>query len=195
MMRFRRFRLAGRADRKRAWIERHTTPTSARMLGVDISLSFGSIAMKLTLFGTVALGMAAACSASGGGNNGTISGGQIEPDGTGGVGNFIDASSGATGTVDPNDNRQMPVREKTCDANGQNCYCLRLAVLGTLDSAAAAKDTTPFQNWLNGNSDGTANVTMVSVKPVVDAAFLAQYDILLVANVNNWTFSQDEKDA
>jgi hypothetical protein len=33
------------------------------------------------------------------------------------------------------------------------------------------------------------------VKPTVDATFLADYDILLVANVNTWTFSAEEKAA
>jgi hypothetical protein len=36
---------------------------------------------------------------------------------------------------------------------------------------------------------------MVTTKPTVDAAFLANYDILVVANVNGWTFSAAEKDA
>lgn len=98
-----------------------------------------------------------------------------------------------TGT-DPSDQRDLPVRERTCDDAGR-CTCLRLALLGTLDSAANDKDTQPFIDWLNGNSDGTATVTMVSSKPTLDAAFLAQYDILLVANVNSWSFSVDEKDA
>jgi len=50
-------------------------------------------------------------------------------------------------------------------------------------------------DWLNGNSGGTATVTMVSTKPTLDAAWLGQYDVLLVANVNSWSFSQAEKDA
>jgi hypothetical protein len=125
---------------------------------------------------------------TGGGATGGVSGigvgGTIPTSGTGGV-----------GMRDPNDTRDLPVRKKTCDASGMNCTCLRLALLGTLDSAAAQKDTTPFVTWLNGNSDGTATVTMVTTKPTVDAAFLANYDILLVANVNGWTFSTAEKDA
>lgn len=102
---------------------------------------------------------------------------------------------GGSGVKDPNDPRDVPVRQQTCDANGANCTCLRLALLGTLDSAAANKDTQPFIDWLNGNSDGTATVTMVATKPTLDATFLANYDILLVANVNGWAFSADEKAA
>jgi hypothetical protein len=65
-----------------------------------------------------------------------------------------------------------------------------------LDSSANAKDTKPFIEWLNGKSGGTATVSMVDTKPpAVDAAFLASYDILVIANVNTWTFSADEKAA
>jgi hypothetical protein len=146
--------------------------------------------MKLTLLVAAAVGVAVACSASGGGNGASISGPPL-PDGTGGSGSVVDldATSGP-----PSDNRNLPVRKKTCDDAG-NCTCLRLAVLGTLDTGADEKDTTPFRDWLNGNSGGTATVTMVPTKPVLDATFLGQYDILLVANVNGWTFSSDEKAA
>ncbi len=103
------------------------------------------------------------------------------------------AGTDSIGT-DPNDPRPVPVRQKTCDAAG-NCTCLRLALLGTLESAATAKDTKPFIDWLNDNSGGTATVQLVATKPSVSAAFLADYDILVVANVNGWTFSADEKAA
>lgn len=96
---------------------------------------------------------------------------------------------------DPNDPRDVPVRQKTCDASGENCTCLRLALLGTLDSAANNKDTQPFIDWLNAKSGGTATVTMVNTKPTLSAEWLASYDVLLVANVNGWAFSADEKAA
>jgi hypothetical protein len=95
---------------------------------------------------------------------------------------------------DPNDPRDVPVRPKICDAAGK-CTCLRLALVGTLESAAVAKDTQPFIDWLNTNSDGTATVTMVTTKPAINEAFLGMYDILVVANVNGWAFSADEKAA
>lgn len=129
---------------------------------------------------------------NGGSGNGTGTGTGSSPgngDGTGGV--SLDPGGGGT----PSDGRDLPVREKVCDANGENCTCLRLALLGTLESAADATDTQPFIDWLNGNSDGTATVTMVNTKPVLDATWLAQYDILLVANVNAWSFSDAEKAA
>ncbi|RYZ05702.1 MAG: hypothetical protein EOO73_18540 [Myxococcales bacterium] len=89
----------------------------------------------------------------------------------------------------------MPVRTKTCDPTGTICTCLRLALLGSLESAATQKDTKPFIDWLNGNSGGSAVVKMIDVKPTIDAAFLANYDILLVANVNTWAFTAEEKEA
>jgi hypothetical protein len=92
------------------------------------------------------------------------------------------------------DMRDLPVRRKVCDANNR-CTCLRLALLGTLESAAVETDTKPFIDWLNGNSEGTATVTMVTTKPTLSAEFLSQYDILVVANVNRWSFSADEKAA
>ena len=102
---------------------------------------------------------------------------------------------GGTGMRDPNDMRDLPTRKRTCDANGMNCTCLRLGLLGTLDSSADEKDTQPFVDWLNSNSGGTATVTMITTKPTLSAAFLKDYDILVVANVNGWTFGADEKAA
>ncbi|HYO97152.1 MAG TPA: hypothetical protein VER33_21730 [Polyangiaceae bacterium] len=96
--------------------------------------------------------------------------------------------------VDPNDKRDVPVREKTCDATGK-CTCLRLAMLGTLETAAEAKDTQPFINWLNSSSNDTATVKMIAQKPTMNADFLKDYDILLLANVNTWTFDASEKAA
>jgi len=104
------------------------------------------------------------------------------------------ANTGGATTSDPNDKRDIPMREKICDAAGK-CSCLHLALLGTLTSAADDPDTSAFTKWLSDKSDGSATATNVPTKPTVDAAFLANYDILLVANVNGWTFSADEKAA
>ncbi len=169
--------------------------------------------MKLTSVATFAmfsmLASNLACSAGGDGNGSSNShgnnntgatsntgvGDQPNLDPTAGSLNLNTGGNTGSGAKDPNDPRDVPVRTKTCDANGENCTCLRLALLGTLDSAADDTDTQPFIEWLNGNSGGTAVVTMVSTKPTIDAAFLANYDVLLVANVNSWNFSADEKTA
>jgi len=112
---------------------------------------------------------------------------------SGGTGNTL-ITGPMPGTVDPLDKRDLPVRKQLCDAAGK-CSCLRVALLGTLDSKADETDTQPFVDWLNDSSSGTATVTMISTKPVVDKTFLAQYDILLISNVNTWTFSADEQAA
>lgn len=96
-------------------------------------------------------------------------------------------------SVDPTDTRDVPVRKQVCVDDV--CTCLRLALLGTLDSSALNKDTQPFTDWLNGNSEGTATVSRVTTKPTIDDKFLSNYDILLIANVNSWTFSAAEKAA
>ncbi len=161
---------------------------------------------NLALVSTLASGVA--CSAGGDGNgskNQNVNGtGGASNNGTGGTqpnlntngGGPVITVGGNAGVRDPNDPRDIDARPKLCDANMQNCTCLRLGLLGTLDSSATAKDTKPFIDWLNGNSGGTAKVTMINAKPpVIDAAFLGQYDILVVANVNGWTFTADEKAA
>jgi hypothetical protein len=156
-----------------------------------------------------AISMGVGCSASGAGSGSTNHGLGSAADGSGGSGQpVLQPVGGSAGSLmvtlgggdtrgekDPNDPRDVPVRQKSCDASGEHCTCLRLALLGTLDSAANNKDTQPFIDWLNGNSDGTATVSMVSTKPTLDAAWLANYDVLLVANVNGWVFSADEKAA
>ncbi len=139
---------------------------------------------------------AVGCSASGGPSstthgNGSAGAGPITANG--GTGNSLIVGGGDT-TRDPNDVRDLPTRQKVCDAAGK-CTCLRLALLGTLASAAVDSDSDAFVSWLNDKSEGTATLTKVPTKPTVDAAFLANYDILLVANVNGWSFSDAEKAA
>ncbi len=79
------------------------------------------------------------------------------------------------------------------------CYCLRMAVIGTYDSAASKNDVSAFVEWLNTKSN--AIVTMVSSKPTIDAAFLADYDILLFLNQAQtkdgpfWSYGASEADA
>jgi len=156
---------------------------------------------SLALFSTLASGLA--CSASGDGSKNQVGSGGTG-NGTAGTQPILNTNGGgpvitiggATGVRDPNDKRDLDARAMTCDANGMNCTCLRLGLLGTLDSSANAKDTKPFIDWLNGNSEGTARVTMVAARPAaLDAAFLSSYDILVVANVNGWMFTADEKAA
>lgn len=159
--------------------------------------SFGMVALAVAAGGGVGV---AACSA--GGDGGGALPGQITPEpGTGGAPGVtptgttppVIVTPEPTGTADPNDNRDIPIREEIC-VDGV-CVCLRVALLGTLDSAANNANTQPFIDWLNGNSGGSAFVTMVSTKPTIDATWLGDYDVLIVANVNGWTFSEAEKAA
>lgn len=141
------------------------------------------------------LAAALGCSAGSSGNSSPDrpGGGAIQPDGNGGSGSGINTDS--PGMADPTDTRNLPVRQNVCDASGANCACLHLALLGTLDSNADDTNTQPFVDWLNTSSHGTAQVTIITTKPTVDTAFLAQYDILVVANVNSWMFSDAEQAA
>lgn len=156
---------------------------------------------NLALFSAVASGLA--CSAGGDASSKTnpsnttnSSGGSGLNLGTGGSGINLNTGGSAPLPMDPNDPRNVPVRPKLCDANGANCTCLRMGLVGSLDSSANAKDTKPFIDWLNNNSDGSATVSMIPTKPpAIDAAFLANYDILVIANVNGWAFTADEKAA
>ncbi|MBN1608451.1 MAG: hypothetical protein JW940_17600 [Polyangiaceae bacterium] len=103
----------------------------------------------------------------------------------------------STGEPDPNDTRNIAPRQKVCTdpSDPSTCTCLRLALVGTLDSAANEKDTGPFVDWLNANSDNTATATMVPQKPTITADWLSQYDVIISANINDWTFSAQEKAA
>lgn len=139
--------------------------------------------------------LAAGCSADGAPSSSThgTGGGPGTVTANGGTGNTLIVGGGDT-TKDPNDTRDVPTRQKVCDAAGK-CTCLRLALLGTLASSAVDTDSDAFVSWLNDNSGGTATLTKVPTKPTLDAAFLANYDILLVANVNGWSFDDAEKAA
>jgi hypothetical protein len=147
------------------------------------------------------LALSLACSAGSSDPSGigrpNATGGNGPVTGSGGSGNTLVIGPGDGGGKtgrDPNDTRDVAPREKVCDAAGK-CTCLKLALLGTLTSAAADPDTTAFTTWLANSSDGSAVATNIPTKPTMDAAFLANYDILLVANVNGWTFSTEEKAA
>ena len=154
-----------------------------------MTLRFSSL---LIVASSVAAALGCSAGAPAGSTTSRGGGGTGNTPGGGGTGNTIITD---TGMKDPMDTRDLPVRKKVCDAAGTTCTCLRLALLGTLDSKADETNTQPFVDWLNGSSGGTATVTMISTKPSVDKAFLAQYDILLIANVNTWVFSAAEQAA
>jgi hypothetical protein len=143
----------------------------------------------------------AACSASSGPENpGSVGGngtGSTRNVGTGGTGNLVLNELGGTGQLDPNDTRPFEPREWECDDpnDPSTCTCLRVALIGTLDSEANNKDTGPFVEWLEGKSGGTATVTRVEQKPTLTADWLNQYDVVISANINEWAFTPDEQAA
>ena len=157
--------------------------------------------MKMrTLILPSAVAALTACSAGGGPEKPEAISGNSNVGGThssGGTGGTNINITGGAGQVDPTDTRDLAVREPDCTdpADPSTCTCLRVALIGTLDSLANSKDTGPFVDWLNGNSEGTATVTMVPDKPTLTADWLGYYDVIISANINGWTFSADEKAA
>jgi len=85
-----------------------------------------------------------------------------------------------------------------CDSEG-NCYCLRMGVIGTFDTAANDKDVSSFVDWLNTKSN--AIVTMVKGKPTLNQTFLSDFDILLFIyqadslDGKYWNYKQEEADS
>jgi hypothetical protein len=113
-------------------------------------------------------------------------------DGVGNGDGDADGDGDSDGTVAP---RDTDIKEEICDANG-NCYCLRLAVIGTSDSTANDTDVTAFVEWLNTKS--SCSVTMFEERVTLTEAFLAEFDIVLfqlladTANGPFWTYTGDE---
>ncbi|MCH2110880.1 MAG: hypothetical protein MK135_16300 [Polyangiaceae bacterium] len=85
--------------------------------------------------------------------------------------------------------------EPVCDESGENCTCINMALVGTLDSNATDKDTGAFTDWLNNNSGGSAVVTNVTEKPTLTQEYLRQFHVIVLANINGWLFSEEEKAA
>lgn len=94
--------------------------------------------------------------------------------------------------------RDGEVREQVCDDDG-NCYCLKLAVIGTSDSTADDTDVTAFVDWLNTKS--SCDVFMFEERTELTENFLADFDIIILqlladtANGPFWTYSTDELNA
>ena len=89
--------------------------------------------------------------------------------------------------------------EAAC-TNGDACVCstLQVAVVGKPGVWGDSSDTA-FQDWLSSNSAGTAKVDNYLSKPTFTPAFLAGYNLVILAGLgddsNNgpwWTFSASE---
>ena len=137
------------------------------------------------------------------GNSGTASGDNGGDNG-GGTGGGFASSGGASSGGDAG-------HMQKCDDAG-NCTCISIASLGYegVWGPCSGDSTSAFQSWLN--SESTAHVDAYHMKPTINAAFLNQYDVIILqwmvspVNVTTnaqggttgvtegdpWTFSSDE---
>lgn len=133
-----------------------------------------------------------------------------------GGGNAIDPIGGGNGATDPGgivigDDPANPVapgnNQETCvtdDAGVETCYCLRVAVIGTADSAADDANATAFRDWLNTKSNALVTVldprdpVAPQPKPTLTAEFLANYDVIILQLQGEskdgpfWTYTPEE---
>ncbi len=102
---------------------------------------------------------------------------------------------------DPDDTsspRDTDILEQECDDEG-NCFCLKLAVIGTSDSTANENDVAAFRDWLNTKS--SCQVSMFEERTTLTPEFLAEYDLVLLQLLGDtaygpfWTYSSSEIDA
>jgi hypothetical protein len=144
----------------------------------------------LGVIGIVAAGCSAPVAVSKPGGAGGASGsgaGTGNGGGSPGVGSFVGSSgSGAGGDAG------RPLR---CDDAG-NCSCINIASIG---QPAYFGATDAFQSWLDSKS--SANLDMFTVQPTLTAAFLANYDVILLQAMQNgqydpfWTFTAEDQAA
>jgi hypothetical protein len=97
-----------------------------------------------------------------------------------------DASPAMTSSTDDSG------RPLHCDDAG-HCSCFTIASIGTLGTWGGT--TAALMNWLNTQSSAT--VAQYTTKPTLDAAFLSQYDVIIVQLLGDmngpyWSFSASE---
>ncbi|MCL2448180.1 MAG: hypothetical protein FWD17_04475 [Polyangiaceae bacterium] len=144
----------------------------------------------------LAAALAAACSSSPK-NGGTFAPGEGSGGGTGftggangNTGNFGSLSNGSGGSVSVAGDGGRP---EFCDDAG-NCHCFNIASLGALGTWGGT--TSALMSWLN--TESSASVAVYTTKPTIDAAFLAQYQVIIVqlladaVNGPYWSFSASE---
>lgn len=93
--------------------------------------------------------------------------------------------------------------EVCTDGGVCNCATLNVALIGKAGKYGTGSDSTDgnvaFRDWLNSSSSGTAKVDSYSDRPTLDAAFLAQYNVIILESLSDdsengpfWTFTADE---
>jgi hypothetical protein len=151
----------------------------------------------------VALTAVAACSSSGQtkgsgfhsgttGSTPTADGGEnpspLPVDNTQTTPNFVPDDAG-TPTMMTTSDGGLPMH---CDDAG-HCACINIASLGTLGTWGGT--TAALMNWLNTQSSAT--VAQYTTKPTLDAAFLSQYNVIIVQLLGDmggpyWSFTPAE---
>jgi hypothetical protein len=172
-----------------------------------------------TLSTTVIAASASACTSSGGGaidfayvdagdSDGAIA--TISP-GTGSSGGpdlVDDAGTGGLQLLDGSANRPVADSGRRMVCTDAGCTCVRIASIGHEGIWGACgvygDNTSAFQTWLNTQSTATVD-SYRDTKPTLTAAFLAQYDVILLQwlrdvsptgdDGNLWVFSPDEVNA
>ena len=156
------------------------------------------------------LGLSVACSAGGGDSDGT-GGGNSTIGGNGGPGSDPngpkDGENTLGGGIGAVPEQPSQGKEETCVTlpdGTEECFCLRVAVIGTADSPANDSNATAFRDWLNTKSN--AAVTILDPKdpmnpqpkPTLNAEFLQNYDVLILQLQGDsktgpfWTYTPDE---
>jgi hypothetical protein len=109
-------------------------------------------------------------------------------------------AQGGTSTAQGGTSTTRPYRRaKECDSSGANCTCTTVASLGSPASrsygnaAEGVPDTVnAFHSWLLDKSN-LQSVQFYTTKPApLTAAWLAQWDVLILQDLRSWSFSADE---
>jgi|GEM_PF-1008670 len=135
-------------------------------------------------------------SSGGGGGSETSSGGGGGADTSSGGGN--DGSTGGNSSVgsggESSGGGAGPDREQcVMTPEGVVCTCQKLAsfgALGVFGAVPGADGTEALGKWLNEKS--TVSSTYYPVKPELTREFLSGYDLILLQNLQGWSFSPDE---
>lgn len=142
--------------------------------------------------------LAAGCSADddpngGTGDSGTDTIGGGDGDG-GGLGDGD--GDGGLGLDVPSEEPVEDGRETECTTNeaGERvCVCVSLATWGALGEWGAkpgADGQDAIGSWLNENSTGEAQY--FAAKPTITAEALEEFDVIILQNLNGWTFTAEE---
>lgn len=140
------------------------------------------------------------CSADGGpggsgnGSGGLAAGSGSTNAGTGGSGAGIQLGTGGDSMGTGGD------RMTECNIDPvtgmEVCVCIKIATwggLGTYGANPGGDGSDAISSWLNANSTGEADY--FATKPVITREALDPYDVIILQDLNGWTFTPEEKAA